>query len=424
VKKIILKVTVSIVVLIFVFSSGIWAGLSLTPVRKYFIDNGSSSSDDSSDTGSTQEQSGILGDITESIKSRFSIKPFEEALNYISNDSISSFSKQELLRAAIKGMLSLLDDRHAEYFSVEDYQKITESYNGTMSGIGIIVTQDDDGNVIVVKPLPDTPADNAGIKEGDRIIKVNDTDIKDMVLENIVVMIKGKEGTTVDLTFYRPDEDRTFDVTLTRARFYVPNLFAEMVEDNIGYIQYIGFQKGGADLLDSEIEKLIEQGAEAIIFDLRNNLGGTLDDAVEVGDLFMDGGIIVTVRGRTDDNERVDEYFAKKGKYNDIPLIVLINGFSASASELVAGALRDNGRALLIGEKSFGKGTVQVIHDLSDGSGLKFTTAKYYLPSGVSIDGVGIIPDIEIELTVEDTEDLQFKKALEEAKKILEGQIE
>ena len=417
-KNIIIRVIVSIVVLIFVFSSGIWAGLSLTPVRKYFIDNGSSSSDVSS---TQEEQPGILGDITESIKSRFSIKPFEEALNYISNDSISSFSKQELLRAAIKGMLTLLDDRHAEYFSVEDYQKIIESYNGTMSGIGVIVMQDDDGSVIVVKPLPDTPADRAGIKEGDRIIGVNGTDIKDMVLENIVAMIKGEEGTTVDLTFYRPDEDRTFDVTLTRANFYVPNLFTEMIEDNIGYIQYIGFQNGGADLLDSEIEKLIEQGAEAIIFDLRNNLGGTLDDAVDVGDLFMDEGVIVTVRGRTDDKERVDEYFAKEGKYTDIPLIVLINGFSASASELVAGALKDNGRALLIGEKSFGKGTVQVIHDLSDGSGLKFTTAKYYLPSGVSIDGVGIIPDIEIELTIEDTEDLQFERALEEAKKILEG---
>ncbi len=130
----------------------------------------------------------------------------------------------------------------------------------------------------------------------------------------------------------------------------------------------------------------------------------------------------MTVRGRTDDNERVDEYFSKNGKYTEIPLIVLINGFSASASELVAGALRDNDRALLIGERSFGKGTVQVIHDLSDGSGLKFTTAKYFLPSGVSIDGVGIIPDIEIELTAEDTEDLQLNRAIEEIKKMADGQ--
>ena len=421
-KNIIIRVLISIVVLIFVFTSGLWAGLSLTPVRKYFIDNGGSS-DSSSDNGSIQEeQSGILDDITESIKNRFSIKPFEEALNYISSDSITSFSKQELLRAAIDGMLSLLDDRHAQYFTIEEYEKITDSYNGTMSGIGVIVTQDDDGSVVVVKPLPDTPAERAGIVEGDKIIKVNGIDITDMVLENIIAIIKGEEGTSVDLTFYRPAEDRTFDISLTRATFYVPNLFSEMVEDNMGYIQYLGFQKGGADLLDSEIEKLIEQGAEAIIFDLRNNLGGTLDDAVRVGDLFMDEGAIVTVRGRTDDDERVDEYLAKEGKYTQIPLIVLINGFSASASELVAGALSENGRALLIGEKSFGKGTVQVIHDLSDGSGLKFTTARYYLPSGISIDGVGIIPDIEVELTIEDTEDLQLNRAVEEAKIILEDQ--
>jgi len=421
-KNIIIRVLVSIVVLIFVFSSGLWAGLSLTPVRKYFIDNGGSSDSSSEDGSIQEEQSGILDGITESIKNRFSIKPFEEALNYISSDSITSFSKQELLRAAIDGMLSLLDDRHAQYFTIEEYEKITDSYNGTMSGIGVIVTQDDDGSVVVVKPLPDTPAERAGIVEGDKIIKVNGIDITDMVLESIIAMIKGEEGTSVDLTFYRPAEDRTFDISLIRATFYVPNLFSEMVEDNMGYIQYLGFQKGGADLLDSEIEKLIEQGAEAIIFDLRNNLGGTLDDAVEVGDLFMDGGAIVTVKGRTDDDERADEYFAKEGKYTEIPLIVLINGFSASASELVAGALSENGRALLIGEKSFGKGTVQVIHDLSDGSGLKFTTARYYLPSGVSIDGVGIIPDIEVELTIEDTEDLQLNRAVEEAKKILEDQ--
>jgi carboxyl-terminal processing protease len=194
-----------------------------------------------------------------------------------------------------------------------------------------------------------------------------------------------------------------------------------MLEENIAYIQYIGFQDSGAAFLDSELERLIDEGAEAVIFDLRNNLGGTLDDAVDVCDLFLNEGAIATVRGRTGNDERVDEYFARDGKYTEIPIVVLINGFSASASELVAGALRDNNRALLIGETSFGKGTVQVIHELSDGSGLKFTTAKYFLPSGVSIDGVGVIPDIEVELTPEDTEDLQLDRALEEIKKILEG---
>jgi carboxyl-terminal processing protease len=418
-KKIIIQVLVSIVVIIFVFTAGLWAGFSFNSIKRYFLSSNSSSSDTNSEQ---EEKQSLLEEISETIKNRFSLTPFEEAFDYISNDSLTAFEEQELLQAAIEGMLTLLDDRHADYFTIDEYEKITESYSGTMSGIGIIVTQDDEGRVIVVKPLPDTPAGSAGIREGDHIIAVNGQDISEMVLENVVTLIKGEEGTSVDVTFYRPDEDKTFEVTLVRARFYVPNLFAEIIEDNIAYIQYIGFQDGGAEFLESEIEKLVDEGAESIIFDLRNNLGGTLDDAVAVCDLFLDSGAIVTVRGRTENEERVDEYFAEKGKFTEIPLIVLINGYSASASELVAGALRDNERALLIGETSFGKGTVQVIHELSDGSGLKFTTAKYFLPSGVSIEGVGVLPDIEVLLTIEDTEDLQLNGAIEEIKKMAGGQ--
>ncbi len=418
-KKIIIRVIVSIVVLIFVFSAGLWAGFSFDTIKRYFLRERSNNAGEISPQ--EDDSPGFIEDITDTIKSRFSTKPFEEALDFISQDSVKEFSKQELLRAAIEGMLTLLDDRHSEYFTVEEYEKITESFSGTMSGIGIIVTQEEDNSIVVVKPLPGTPAGNAGIREGDIIKEVDGVDISDMVLENVVAMIKGKEGTSVDITFYRPGDDETFAVTLVRARFYVPNVFAEMVEDNIALIQYIGFQDGGADLLDSELSALIDQGAEGLIFDLRNNLGGTLDDAVEVCDLFLDEGAIVTVRGRSDNDERVDEYFAREGKYTGIPIIVLINGFSASASELAAGALRDNDRALLVGETSFGKGTVQVIHELSDGSGLKFTTARYFLPSGVSIDGVGVIPDIDIELMPEDTEDLQLEKAIEEIKKMIEG---
>jgi carboxyl-terminal processing protease len=417
-KKIIIKAVISVVVLIFVFSAGLWAGLTIDSIKSYFIKNESSSG-----TGgvSQEQKSGILDNISDGIKNRSSIKPFEEALDYISNDAFSEISRQELLRAAIEGMLSFLDDRHADYFTVEEYQRIVESYSGTMSGIGVIVTQQDDGSIVVVQTLPDTPADRAGIKKDDRIIKVDGVDISDMVLESVVAMIKGEEGTGVNITFYRPADDSEFEVDIIRERFYVPNLFAEIREGNIGYIQYIGFQDGGADYLDSEIDKLIKDGAEAIIFDIRNNPGGTLDDAVKVCDLFMDEGVIVTVRGRTDNIERVDEYLAKKGKYTEIPMVVLINGFSASASELVAGALKESGRATLIGETSFGKGTVQVIHELSDGSGIKFTSAKYFLPSGISIEGVGVMPDIEAELTVEDTEDVQLESALDKVKEIMKG---
>jgi carboxyl-terminal processing protease len=418
-KRIIIRIIVSIVVIIFVFSAGLWAGFSFNTIKRYFLGERLSSAEEVS--SQEDDSSGFIEDITDTIRGKFSTKPFEEALNFISQDSVKEISQQELLKAAIEGMLTLLDDRHSEYFTVEEYEKITESFSGTMSGIGVIVTQEEDGKIIVVQPLPDTPAGNAGIKKGDVIKEVDGVDITEMVLENVVALIKGEEGTSVEITFYRPGDDDTFIVTLVRARFYVPNVFAELLEDNIAYIQYIGFQDGGADLLDSELKTLIDQGAEALIFDLRNNLGGTLDDAVDVCDLFLNDGAIVTVRGRSGNDERMDEYFAKEGKYTEIPIIVLINNFSASASELAAGALRDNDRALLIGETSFGKGTVQVIHELSDGSGLKFTTAKYFLPSGVSIDGVGVLPDIEIELTPEDTEDLQLNRAIEEIKKMIEG---
>ena len=192
-----------------------------------------------------------------------------------------------------------------------------------------------------------------------------------------------------------------------------------MLENDIGHIWYYSFQDMGSRQLDSEIQKLIDSGAEGIILDLRNNLGGVLTDAVEVCDLFLNEGIIVTVKGRSEDKDITDEYIAGKGKYSEIPLVVLINEFSASASELAAGALKDNDRAVLIGEKSYGKGVVQVLYELSDGSGIKFTTARFFLPSGLSIQGVGVEPDILIDLEPDSTEDLQLNRAVEEMKKLI-----
>jgi len=227
-------------------------------------------------------------------------------------------------------------------------------------------------------------------------------------------MIKGKEGTEVILTMFRPRENEEFEVKIIRERFYIPNLFSKILEEDIAYIQYIGFQEKGAQKLDEEIQKLIDSGAKGIIFDLRNNLGGVLDDAVNVSDLFLDEGLIVSVKGRSGSEEISSNYYAKKGKYTKIPLVVLINGYSASASEVVAGALKDSERAILIGEKSFGKGTVQVLKELTDGSGIKFTTAKYYLPSGSSVEGKGLHPDIIVEWDPDSEKDVQLEKAIEE----------
>jgi len=407
-KKNVLRVVIAVIVVIFTFSTGLWVGISFDSFKKYVFNvNQNSTSEDNGDGG-------FLEDISESIKRNFSVKPIEEAINLISESALVERSKDELLKAAVEGILSVLDDKHTEYFTAEEYEKIMESYSGTMSGIGVIVTLDNDGQVVVVRTLSDTPACRAGIVEGDIITEVDGMDIKDMALEKVVTMIRGEEGTEVNLKIYRPEDNGIIEVTVTRARFDVPNLISDIFEEDVGYIQYFDFQDRGAQKLDKEIQKLIDGGAKGLILDLRNNPGGVLDDAVEVCDLFLDEGIIVTIKGRTENKERIDKYLAWKGKYTEIPLVVLINEFSASASEVVAGALKDNDRAILVGERSFGKGTVQVIYELSDGSGLKFTTARYFLPLGLSVDGVGINPDILVKLEPDATEDIQLIKAIEE----------
>ncbi|MCL4415843.1 MAG: S41 family peptidase, partial [Actinobacteria bacterium] len=271
--------------------------------------------------------------------------------------------------------------------------------------------------------LADSPAFKKGIKEGDIIVAVEGKDIKGMTLDTVISLIRGKEGTDVNITILRPSDNINLDFKITRERFYVPNYYAEVLEGNIAYIQYTDFQENGAKQMDKELKKIIDGGAEGIILDLRNNLGGVVVDAVDLCDLFLDKGIIVTVKGRSNNKDSFEEFKAKSGGYIEIPMIVLINGYSASASELTAGALRDNHRAVLIGEKSFGKGTVQILESLSDGSGIKFTTAKYYLPSGVTIDGIGVQPDILVPLTPTEDNILQLNRAIEEMKKMIEKNV-
>ncbi|MBE3090116.1 MAG: S41 family peptidase [Actinobacteria bacterium] len=386
-KKNVLRVVIAVIVVIFTFSTGLWIGISFDSFKGYLLK------------------------IKQNTTSE--IKPIEEIIDLVSGSALVEKSKDELLKAAIGGILSVLDDKYTEYFTAEEYKKIMESYSGTMSGIGVVFTLDDEGQVVVVRILEDTPASRAGIMEGDIITEVDGIKIKDMDLDKVLAMIRGKEGTEVNLKIYRPEEYDIIEVTVTRAIFDVPNLVSEILEEDVGYIWYYAFQDGGAQQLDREIKKLIDGGAKGLILDLRNNPGGVLDDAVEICDLFLDEGIIVTIRERMEDKEIIGKYSAREGKYTEIPLVVLINEFSASASEVVAGALRDNKRAILVGERSYGKGVVQVIYELSDGSGIKFTTAKYFLPSGLSIDGVGINPDVLVKLEPDATEDVQLNRAIE-----------
>lgn len=408
-----LKITGVIIGVILIFTAGFWLGLDFTykfniNLPKFDQIFSKAGSGDSSSTGNSKNESEL------------SVKALEQTIDSVSKEALTPKTKEELVIAAIKGILDSLGDKHSEYFTKNQYAKIMESYQGIMSGgIGVVVTMNDNKEVEVVKVIKDSPSSKLDIKQGDLIKKVDGTDISGLSLEEVVSKIKGPVDTEVNLTFFRPEGKKTFDLKIKRGTFAVPNFDAEIIEGNIAYVQYYDFQEGGAQQLEKELDGLIAQGVKGIILDLRNNLGGVLNDAVYLCDLFLDNGTIVTVKGRNDGKDSFEEFKAKEGKYLDIPLVVLINGYSASASELTAGALRDSKRALLIGEKSYGKGTVQALHILSDGSGIKFTTAKYFLPSGESIDGTGIIPDITVKLDAQSKSDVQKERAIEEIKKLI-----
>jgi len=400
--------------IIVVFASGFWLGLDFTykfniPVPRIAQIFNKSDNSQTSETVNGNNEAYNSG-----------IKALEQTIDSVSKEALTPKTKEDLVVAAIKGILDSLGDKHAEYFTKDQYAKIMESYQGIMSGgVGIIVTMNDNKEVEVVKVIKESPASKFDIKQGDIIKKVDGADITGITLEEVVSKIKGPVDTQVTITFFRSSENKTFDFKITRGTFAIPNFDDEIIEGNIAYIQYYEFQEGGAQQLEKELDGLIAQGAKGVILDLRNNLGGVLNDAVYLCDLFLDKGVIVTVKGRNNGKDSFEEFDAKGGKYTDIPLVVLINGYSASASELSAGALKDNKRALLIGEKSYGKGTVQVLHILSDGSGIKFTTAKYFLPSGESIDGTGIIPDIIVKLDSQSKTDVQKERAVEEIKKLI-----
>ncbi|MDD3521276.1 MAG: S41 family peptidase [Actinomycetota bacterium] len=410
-----LKIILFIILALLVFGSGFLLGLDFTykyniriPAISEILPKKAVTSNDAA-TEEEQEDSST------------SIKSIEQAIELILKEAINPKTRNELIVAAIQGILLKLEDNHAEYFSKEQYAKIMESYKGIMSGgIGIIVTLNDKKQVEVVKIIPDSPSSSLDIQQGDLIKKVNGDVADGITLEEVVSKITGPVGTDVNITFYRPSELRSFELTIKRGTFTVPNFVSEMIDGNIAYIQYYDFQEGGAEQVGKEIDNMIGKGAQGIILDLRNNLGGVLNDAVNLCDLFLDKDkLIVRVIGRVEGKEISKDYNATEGKYLDIPLIVLINEYSASASELCAGAFQDHERAMLIGERSFGKGTVQTLHILSDGSGIKFTTAKYYLPLGESIDSTGIEPDIKVSIDPDLKTDTQKNKAVEEMKKII-----
>jgi carboxyl-terminal processing protease len=300
-----------------------------------------------------------------------------------------------MIYGAIKGMVQNLDP-HSSFMTKEEHQDLLIETKGSFSGVGIEISVRDKV-LTVVAPIEGTPAYAAGIQAGDRIVRINDKPTNDMTLTDAVKNIRGKKGTKVKLTIIREGAEKPLDFTITRDVIPLKSVRHYLFEPDIGYVRVSTFQSNTSKDLKVALEKLeTGRSLKGLILDLRNNPGGLLSQAIEVSDIFLDSGLIVSTKGRNTSQDM--EVSAHKNKMErDYPIIVMVNGGSASASEIVAGALQDNKRALTLGTRTFGKGSVQTILPLSDDSGLRLTTAKYYTPSGRSIQASVITPDIEIE---------------------------
>jgi len=325
------------------------------------------------------------------------LRAFTEVFANIKNNYVEDATDKELLENAIRGMLSGLDP-HSAYLDSDAYKELQVGTSGEFGGLGIEVSLED-GFVKVVAPIDDTPAERAGVKAGDLIIRLDDTPVKGLTLREAVNIMRGKPGSDILLTIVRDGVDRPLKITITRAVIQVKSVKYKTLEPGFGYVRITQFQSHTGPNLKEAISDLKQENdgeLKGMILDLRNNPGGVLNAAVEVSDAFLEQGLIVYTEGRIDDSElkfKATPNDALKGA----PLIVLINSGSASASEIVAGALQDHKRAIIMGSKSFGKGSVQTILPMNNGAALKLTTARYYTPAGRSIQAEGIVPDIPLD---------------------------
>ncbi len=337
---------------------------------------------------------------------------FGEVFEQVHENYVSDPDDSEMIKGAIDGMLLTLDP-HSSYMTADDFQSMQEQTRGTFAGLGIQVTMDnegpDKGFVKIVSPIDDTPAARAGLKTDDLIVEIDGEPVLGMSLDEAITKLKGERGTRVDIAVVRNREEKPFDVSIVRDIVTVQSV-TWRAEGDLGYIRISTFSEQTEDGLKKAVRALkkeIPGGPRGLVLDMRSNPGGLLDQSVAVADAFLDGGEIVSTRGR-----RARDTLREMGRPGELlagkPIIVLINGGSASASEIVAGALQDRNRALLLGTKSFGKGSVQTVIPLQNGlqGALRLTTAKYYTPSGRSIQALGIVPDIRMPVIYEGQEEV------------------
>lgn len=332
------------------------------------------------------------------------LKIFTEVLYLVKKNYVEDVKTKDLIYGAIKGMLNSLDP-HSGFMPPHAYKEMQVETKGEFGGIGIQIGIKD-GILTVIAPIEDTPAFKAGIKAGDKIVKINGESTKDMGIHDAVSKMRGQKGTSVIITIIREGWKETKDFTIIRDIIKVKSVKSKVMEDKIGYVKINQFQEKTASDLENALSALSKEGITALVLDLRNNPGGLLNSAVDVSSQFLPANkVVVSIKGRNGEKTeyRTEEIkttalAAKPSIFYTIPMIVLINEGSASASEIVAGALKDWGRAVVLGTQTFGKGSVQNVISLSDGSGLKLTTARYYTPNGISIQTTGITPDIVVKL--------------------------
>ncbi len=323
----------------------------------------------------------------------------ESVMKIAQRDFLYEADEGKMLEGALEGTLKALGDPYTQFMTKEEFEALMQDTEGTYEGIGVYITASDDNKILIVSPIEDTPAEKAGLKTGDKIIGINGTEFTADKIDEAVSIMKGEPGTSVTLTIQRLKDDNTSDVSdvvVNREKIKIKTIKQAMLEDGTGYIRITTFDMHTAEDFKTAYAELKNQGMKGLVIDLRYNPGGIIDATVDISDMFMGEGIVTYTKTKSGETE----YFKSDANAENIPIVMLINEGSASASEIMAGAMKDTQRATLIGTKSFGKGIVQRVQRFgSDGEGIKMTVSEYFTPNGINIHGIGIEPDIEIKLS-------------------------